>query len=182
MSSSDVSVFGLFWQANWFVQAVMFGLIVCSVWVWAIAIDKAVLYTRTKRAMDRFEQAFWSGQSLEELYRSLSARPAHSMAALFVAAMREWKRSFEGSARSFAGLQMRIEKVMDVTITREIERLERRLLVLATVGSAGSFIGLFGTVWGIMTSFQSIAASKNTSLAVVAPGIAEALFATAIGL
>ena len=132
--------------------------------------------------MDRFEQAFWSGQSLDELYRALSARPAHSMAALFVAAMREWKRSFEGSARSFAGLQMRIEKVMEVTIAREVERLERRLLVLATVGSAGPFVGLFGTVWGIMTSFQSIAASKNTSLAVVAPGIAEALFATAIGL
>jgi biopolymer transport protein TolQ len=182
MSSSDISVFGLFWQANWFVQAVMFGLLVCSIWVWAIAIDKAVLYTRTKRAMDRFEQAFWSGQSLEELYRSLSSRPTHSMAALFVAAMREWKRSFEGSARSFAGLQMRIEKVMDVTITREIERLERRLLVLATVGSSGPFIGLFGTVWGIMTSFQSIAAKGNTSLQVVAPGIAEALLATAIGL
>ncbi|MFL5090771.1 MAG: protein TolQ [Xanthobacteraceae bacterium] len=172
----------MFWQANWFVQAVMFGLIVCSVWVWAIAIDKAVLYTRTKRAMDRFEQAFWSGQSLEELYRNLSSRPTHSIAALFVAAMREWKRSFEGSARSFAGLQMRIEKVMDVTITREIERLERRLLVLATVGSSGPFIGLFGTVWGIMTSFQSIAAKGNTSLQVVAPGIAEALLATAIGL
>jgi biopolymer transport protein TolQ len=104
------------------------------------------------------------------------------MAALFVAAMREWKRSFEGHARSFAGLQQRIDKVMDVTITREIDRLERRLLVLATVGSAGPFVGLFGTVWGIMNSFQSIAASKNTSLAVVAPGIAEALFATAIGL
>jgi biopolymer transport protein TolQ len=135
-----------------------------------------------RRTMDRFETAFWSGQSLDELYTSISARPSHSMAALFVAAMREWKRSLEGQARSFAGLQMRIEKVMDVTISREIERLERRLLVLATVGSAGPFIGLFGTVWGIMTSFQSIAASKNTSLAVVAPGIAEALFATAIGL
>jgi biopolymer transport protein TolQ len=182
LSSSDLSIFGLFWSAHWIVKAVMIGLLVCSVWVWAIAIDKVFLYARTKRAMDRFEQAFWSGQSLEELYRSLSARPAQSMAALFVAAMREWKRSFEGPARSFAGLQMRIEKVMDVTITREVERLERRLLVLATVGSAGPFIGLFGTVWGIMTSFQSIAASKNTSLAVVAPGIAEALFATAIGL
>jgi biopolymer transport protein TolQ len=104
------------------------------------------------------------------------------MAALFVAAMREWKRSFEGNARAVGGLQMRIEKVMEVTIAREVERLERRLLVLATVGSAGPFVGLFGTVWGIMTSFQSIAASKNTSLAVVAPGIAEALFATALGL
>jgi biopolymer transport protein TolQ len=132
--------------------------------------------------MDNFEQAFWSGQSLEELYRTLSARSVHAMPALFVAAMREWKRSLEGTSRSFAGLQTRIEKVMDVTISREVEYLERRLLVLATVGSAGPFIGLFGTVWGIMTSFQSIAASKNTSLAVVAPGIAEALFATAIGL
>jgi biopolymer transport protein TolQ len=132
--------------------------------------------------MDRFEQAFWSGQSLEELYKSLSARPNHSMAALFVAAMREWKRSLESQARSFAGLQMRIEKVMDVTIAREVERLERRLLVLATVGSAGPFIGLLGTVWGIMTSFRAIAGQQSTSLAVVAPGIAEALFATAIGL
>ena len=180
--AANLDVQRLFNQAHWIVKAVMIGLIVCSVWVWAIALDKTFLYARMRKAMDRFEQAFWSGQSLEELYRNLSAKPSHSMAALFVAAMREWKRSLEGQARSFAGLQMRIEKVMDVTISREIERLERRLLVLATVGSAGPFIGLFGTVWGIMTSFQSIAASKNTSLAVVAPGIAEALFATAIGL
>jgi biopolymer transport protein TolQ len=179
---SDLSIFTLFLQAHWIVKSVMIGLLACSVWVWAIAIDKIILYSRSSKAMDGFEQSFWSGQSLEELYRMVSSRPTHSMAALFVAAMREWKRSFEGAPRSFAGLQMRIEKVMDVTIMREIERLERRLLVLATVGSAGPFIGLFGTVWGIMTSFQSIAASKNTSLAVVAPGIAEALFATAIGL
>jgi biopolymer transport protein TolQ len=182
LSSSDVSILALFWQAHWIVKSVMLGLLACSIWVWAIVIEKFKLYTRTRRAMDSFEQAFWSGQPLDELYKSLSARPTHSMAALFVAAMREWKRSFEGGVRSFAGLQQRVEKVMDVTIAREIERLERRLLVLATVGSAGPFIGLFGTVWGIMTSFQSIAASKNTSLAVVAPGIAEALFATAIGL
>jgi biopolymer transport protein TolQ len=182
LTSSDLSLFTLFWHAHWIVKTVMVGLLACSVWVWAIAIDKTVLYSRTRRAMDRFEQAFWSGQSLDELYRALSSRPAHSMAALFVAAMREWKRSFEGNTKSIAGLQMRIEKVMEVTIAREVERLEKRLLVLATVGSAGPFVGLFGTVWGIMTSFQSIAASKNTSLAVVAPGIAEALFATAIGL
>ncbi len=182
MTSADLSLFTLFWHAHWIVKAVMLGLLGCSIWVWAIAIDKIVLYSRSNRAMDRFEQAFWSGESLDELYRSLAARPAHSMAALFVAAMREWKRSFDGPHKSFAGLQMRIDKVMQVTIAREIERLERRLLVLATVGSAGPFVGLFGTVWGIMTSFQSIAASKNTSLAVVAPGIAEALFATAIGL
>ena len=182
LTSSDLSLFALFWQAHWLVKSVMIGLLFCSVWVWAIAIDKTVLFARTRRGMDRFEQAFWSGQSLEELYRTLSSKPNHSMAALFVAGMREWKRSFEGQTRSFAGLQMRIEKVMDVTIAREVERLEHRLLVLATVGSASPFIGLFGTVWGIMTSFQWIAASKNTSWAVVAPGIAEALFATAIGL
>ena len=182
LAQSDLSIWALFMQAHWMVKSVTVGLIGCSVWVWAIAVEKFILYGRTSRAMDRFEQSFWSGQSLEELYRTISSRPNHSMAALFVAAMREWKRSFEAQPRSFAGLQMRIEKVMDVTITREIERLERQLLVLATVGSAGPFIGLFGTVWGIMTSFQAIAASKNTSLAVVAPGIAEALFATAIGL
>ena len=176
-------VFNVFLQFHWIVNySVLIGLLLASVWVWAIVIDKLVLFRRTRKSMDRFEQAFWSGQSLEELYRNLSSRPNTSMAALFVAAMREWKRSFEGQARSLAGLQMRIEKVMDVTITREIERLERRLLVLATVGSAGPFVGLFGTVWGIMTSFQAIAASQNTSLTVVAPGIAQALFATAIGL
>jgi biopolymer transport protein TolQ len=181
-SATSLSVWDLFQHADLVVKLVMAGLLIASIAVWAIVIDKFVLYARTRRSMDRFEQAFWSGQSLDELYRTLASRPTHSMAALFVAAMREWKRSVEGQARSFAGLQMRIEKVMDVTIQREIERLERRLLVLATVGSAAPFVGLFGTVWGIMTSFRGIVASGNTSLVAVAPGIAEALFATAIGL
>ncbi len=178
----DLSLWGLFLQAHLIVKVVMVGLVLSSIWCWAIIVDKYLLYARTRRNMDRFEKVFWSGQSLEELYRSLAPRPTTSMPALFVAAMREWKRSFEGGGRAVASLQMRIEKVLDVTIQREVERLEGRLLVLATVGSAGPFVGLFGTVWGIMTSFQSIAASKNTSLAVVAPGIAEALFATALGL
>jgi biopolymer transport protein TolQ len=182
VAQSELSILALFLQAHLIVQVVMIGLLACSIWVWAIAVDKLILYARTSRAMDQFEHTFWSGQSLEELYRTIASRPNHTMEALFDADKREWKRSFEGHPHSFAGLQMRIEKVMDVTITREVERLERLLLVLATVGSAGPFVGLFGTVWGIMTSFQSIAASKNTSLAVVAPGIAEALFATAIGL
>ena len=182
LASADVSLISLFWHAHFVVKTIMLGLLACSVWVWAIAIDKMLLYARTKKAMDRFEQAFWSGQSIDELYRALAAKPTQSMAALFVAAMREWKRSFESNSRSCAGLQMRIDKVMSVSIAREVERLDRRLLVLATVGSASPFVGLFGTVWGIMSSFQSIAASKNTSLTVVAPGIAEALFATAIGL
>src|SRR5258707_2634073 len=105
----------------------MLGLLICSIWVGAIAIDKTFLYARMRKGMDRFEQAFWSGQSLEELYRNLSAKPSHSMAALFVAAMREWKRSLDGQARSFAGLQMRIENVMDGTLSRELRRPARRL-------------------------------------------------------
>ena len=181
-SAPTLSIWDLFLNADLVVKLVMIGLLVASIAVWAIVIDKLILYTRTRKAMDAFEQAFWSGQSLDELYRSLVSRPAHSMAALFVAAMREWKRSLEVRPRSFAGLQMRIEKVMDVTIQREIARLERHLLVLATVGSASPFVGLFGTVWGIMTSFRAIAGQQSTSLAVVAPGIAEALFATALGL
>ncbi|WP_316860638.1 protein TolQ [uncultured Cohaesibacter sp.] len=178
----DMSLITLFLQAHIVVKIVMMGLMAASVWSWAIIIDKSLLYMRTKRQMDRFEKVFWSGQSLEELYKSLSGRSNHAMAALFVAAMREWKRSFEGHARSISGLPARLEKVLDVTLAREVDRLEKRLLFLATVGSAAPFVGLFGTVWGIMSSFQGIAASKNTSLAVVAPGIAEALFATAIGL
>lgn len=172
----------LFIQAHLVVQIVMVGLLLASVWSWAIIIEKIFAFRRARREADRFEQLFWSGQSLEELYATLARDRTQTMAALFVAAMREWKRSVEGNIRALGGIQLRVEKVMDVTISREMERLDRRLLFLATVGSTAPFIGLFGTVWGIMSSFQAIAASKNTSLAVVAPGIAEALFATALGL
>jgi len=178
----ELSLVSLFLQAHIVVKVVIVGLLVASVWTWAIIVDKTLLYSRVRRQMDRFEKVFWSGQSLEELYRSLTGRTPTASASVFVAAMREWKRSFEAGARSPIGLQTRIDKVLDVTIGRETERLERRLLFLATVGSSAPFVGLFGTVWGIMTSFQAIAASKNTALAVVAPGIAEALLATALGL
>jgi biopolymer transport protein TolQ len=181
-TSGDISLISLFYQSHIVVKVVIIGLLLASVWSWAIIVDKTFLYRRVRKQMDRFEKVFWSGQSLEELYRSLSGRTPTAMASVFVAAMREWKRSFEAGARSPVGLQTRIDKVLDVTIDRETERLERRLLFLATVGSSAPFIGLFGTVWGIMSSFQAIAASKNTALAVVAPGIAEALLATALGL
>ncbi len=179
---ASISILALFLHAHIVVKLVMIGLLAASVWCWAIVVDKMLLFGRFKRQMDAFEQVFWSGQSLEELYRTLSNRNNTGMPALFVAAMREWKRSHEGARAAIASLETRIDKVMDVTILRETERLQSKLLVLATIGSSSPFIGLFGTVWGIMTAFQSIAASKNTSLAVVAPGIAEALFATAIGL
>ncbi|SDR32858.1 protein TolQ [Pseudovibrio sp. Tun.PSC04-5.I4] len=179
---SGLSYISLFMEADIVVKVVMIGLMGASVWSWAIIFDKIVLYMRSRRQMSRFENAFWSGQSLEELYKSLSSRANNGMSALFVAAMREWKRSHEGDRPAIASLQQRIDRVMDLTISREVERLEKRLLFLATIGSAAPFIGLFGTVWGIMNAFTSIAASKNTSLAVVAPGIAEALFATGLGL
>ena len=176
------SFWAMFWGAHFVVKAVMIGLLAASVWSWAIIVNKFILIRKFRTSMDQFEESFWSGKSLEDLYASLSNHPTTAMATLFVAAMREWKRSFQTASSSYMGLQARIEKVLDVSIAREIERLESNLLVLASVASAGPFVGLFGTVWGIMSSFRSIAASKNTSLAVVAPGIAEALFATAIGL
>jgi biopolymer transport protein TolQ len=172
----------LFLQAHFVVQIVMLGLLIASVWSWAIVVEKLVAFRRARRESDDFENMFWSGQSLDELYGALSRSKTITTGALFVSAMREWKRSVEGNIRALGGIQLRVDKVMDVTINREMERLDRRLLFLATVGSTAPFVGLFGTVWGIMTSFQAIAVSKNTSLAVVAPGIAEALFATALGL
>ena len=181
-AASEVSLWSLFMQAGLVVKLVMIGLIGASIWTWAIVIDKYISFGKAKRQFDQFEQVFWSGQSLEELYRTLSERTNTGLAAIFVAAMREWKKSFERGARSPIGLQMRIDRAMDVTMSREAETYEARLGSLATIGSAGPFIGLFGTVVGIMTSFQAIAGSKSTSLAVVAPGIAEALLATAIGL
>ena len=180
--AESVGLLDLFYQSGIVVKSVMIGLVIASIWSWAIIIDKVFLFARTKRQLNRFEKVFWSGQSLEELYKSLSDRTPTGMGALFVAAMREWKKSFERGANSPIGLQMRIEKAMDVSLARESERLEKRLGFLATTGSAAPFIGLFGTVVGIMTSFQAIAGSQSTNLAVVAPGIAEALLATALGL
>ncbi len=178
----DFSILALFLSASWVVKIVMIGLLGASVWCWAIIVDKSLLFTRATREMNRFERVFWSGQSLEELYQTMADHPSVGLGSIFVAAMKEWKRSHEQNAASYVGIQQRLDKVLDVAISRESEGLERGLRFLATVGSAAPFIGLFGTVWGIMTSFESIAASKSTNLAVVAPGIAEALFATALGL
>jgi biopolymer transport protein TolQ len=179
----QISLWHLLFQASWPVFIVMIGLGLASVWCWAIIFEKFYSVRRMNAANDKFESTFWSGQSLDDLYHAVGNRETMGMSAIFVAAMQEWKRSQGATLRAgFAGVQKRIEKVMDVAIQKEMGGLESRLLFLATVGSAGPFIGLFGTVWGIMTSFQGIANSQNTNLAVVAPGIAEALFATAIGL
>ena len=179
---ADLSIWALFWQADIVVKSVMLGLLAASIWCWAIIVDKSMLYGRVRREMNRFERAFWSGQSLEELYQKMSERPSAGLGAVFVAAMKEWKRSHEQNAASFIGMQARLEKVLDVAINRESENLEKNLGFLATVGSASPFVGLFGTVWGIMNAFTAIAGASSTNLAVVAGPIAEALFATALGL
>ena len=181
--ASNLSLWHLVMQASLIVKFVMFGLAAASVWSWAIIIEKFFTFRREHAANDRFEQAFWSGQSLDDIYIATGRAPTAGLASIFIIAMQEWKRSQGAAMRAgFQGVQKRIEKVMDVAIQKEMNDLESRLLFLATTGSAGPFIGLFGTVWGIMTAFQGIANSGQTNLAVVAPGIAEALFATAIGL
>ena len=185
--SAHLSPWGLFVQADIIVKAVMIILVACSFWCWAIIFDKVVRLRRLSQMATDFEERFWSGGSLEDLFEEVKDRASDPMAQVFVAAMREWRR-FTGRSPSkldtarFEGLQARIVHAMEVTVDREMDQLQRYLGFLATVGSTAPFIGLFGTVWGIMNSFQSIAASKDTSLAVVAPGIAEALFATALGL
>ena len=182
----ELSVINLFLQADTIVKIVMVLLLLASFWTWAIIFDKALRLRRLRNQAKQFEEAFWSGGSLEVLFDRLEAKALDPMSALFVAAMREWRRSaakgLVQTEHMRMSLQERIERVMDITLGREMDHLERHMIFLASVGSAAPFVGLFGTVWGIMNSFASIAASKNTTLAVVAPGIAEALFATALGL
>ena len=182
----DLSIVGLFLQSDAIVKLVMLILLLASLWSWAIIFDKVMRIRRLRHAASSFEESFWSGGSLDDLYERVGQRPPDPMTAVFSSAMREWRRSAAknllGTPGVRASLQQRIERVMSVTVGREMERVERFMAFLATVGSTAPFVGLFGTVWGIMDSFQAIAASKNTSLAVVAPGIAESLFATALGL
>ncbi|HVP83376.1 MAG TPA: protein TolQ [Rhizomicrobium sp.] len=181
----DISIVSLFMRADPLVKAVFLLLVAASLWSWTIIIGKWIMIGSIRRKADAFEKVFWSGLSLDELYQQISAKADHPMATVFVSALREWRRAFEGAGPREAALvsiRERIEKAMNVTILREMDGLERQLGFLATVGSTAPFVGLFGTVWGIMNSFSAIAARHDTTLAVVAPGIAEALFATAMGL
>ncbi|AOX19223.1 protein TolQ [Kozakia baliensis] len=183
-AAAGLSPLDLFLHASIVVKLVMLGLIGCSAFVWAIIVEKFILIRRVNREATEFEDRFWSGGSLDDLYESDGAKPLHPMAAVFGAAMGEWRRSARISGVDLArgGVRDRVDRAINITIAREMERLSRRVLFLATIGPVAPFVGLFGTVWGIMHAFGSIAAMHNTNLAVVAPGISEALFATAIGL
>ena len=184
LAVQDFSLFSLFLRADLVVKLVMIGLILASVWTWTIIFEKAMLLRRLIRRADAFEKLFWSGENLQNLYRKVAAQADHPLVRVFNAGMREWTRSESDSPQAtFApGLQQRLDRVLTVSIAREMAQIERRMLFLATVGAVAPFVGLFGTVWGIMNSFQAIAMSRDTNLAVVAPGIAEALFATGLGL
>ncbi len=183
-AGGDLTVWALFMQADIVVKLVMLLLIAASIWVWAIVFEKWTTLRRVNREADGFEDRFWSGGSLDELYEQEGAKPKSPMAAVFGAAMGEWRRTARvaGADVSRTAVRERVERAMSITIQREMDRLERWMSFLASVGSTAPFIGLFGTVWGIMHSFSAIARMHNTNLSVVAPGIAEALFATAIGL
>jgi biopolymer transport protein TolQ len=186
VAAYDLSFWSLFLRADVVVKLVMAALVLASFWCWTIIFEKGLRIRRINARTAHFEESFWSGGSLDELYDRVGGRPLDPMSAVFAAAMAEWRRALaRGRIKDEIGkqtLKERTERVMGITVTREMERLERYMTFLASIGSTAPFVGLFGTVWGIMNSFQSIAISKNTSLAVVAPGIAEALFATALGL
>ena len=181
MDAATMSPVALFLQADWVVKFVMGGLLLASVWTWAIIIGFSVRLRRTKHEMTRFEREFWKAEDIDAFHKAESDRDLPS-ARVFAAGVQEWRRSTAGGNIDKLGTRERLATAMGAASALEVDRLSDRLNILATVGSVAPFVGLFGTVWGIMRSFTGIASAQNSSLAVVAPGIAEALFATAIGL
>ena len=178
----DFSIWALFSRATLPVQLVMILLIGLSVWSWTIAINKRLVLGVARRRAAAFDQSFWSGDPLDELFDQISASPKGGSELIFTAGMTEWRRSHREDGAMIAGAQSRIERSMDVALSKQANQLQNNLGALASIGSVAPFIGLFGTVWGIMNAFIEIAAQQNTNLAVVAPGIAEALLATGLGL
>jgi biopolymer transport protein TolQ len=178
----DFSMWGLFARATLTVKIVMVMLVVASFWSWSICVQTRISFRAGRRAAAVFDQQFWSGEPLDGLFEQIGATPDGSSEKIFASGMTEWKRSHRTDGGLIAGAQARIDRSMDVAINKESEDLQKGLPVLATVGSTAPFVGLFGTVWGIMNAFIEIAEQQNTNLAVVAPGIAEALMATGLGL
>ena len=182
--TSDFSFSSLFLRADWVVRGVMLILMAASIWSWAIAVDKGIMIFSLNKHAKTFEDIFWSGKTLDELKVVLKDSLRDPMSRVFSAAIKEYDEYSSLKIKSNASMssQYRIDSITNLIVNRELSKLERGMTSLATIGSSSVFIGLFGTVWGIMNSFRAIAASQNTSLTVVAPGIAEALFATALGL
>jgi biopolymer transport protein TolQ len=185
VSPETFTFISLFMRATWVAKLVMIGLAVASIWSWAVIIDKGVRFMRLNREADAFEEELGSGRSMEEIASAAGDRPTHALPRMLQGALREWREARAKGAQTEtqnALLVQRIDRVLDALIARESQKAEKGLGLLAIVATASPFVGLFGTVWGIMHAFQAIAIQKNTNLAVVAPAIAEALYATAIGL
>ncbi|MGR3484022.1 MAG: protein TolQ [Paracoccaceae bacterium] len=180
--AADYTLWALFARATITVKIVMLMLVVASVWSWAVVLDKWRAFAAARRRTAKFEDRFWSGEPLDQLADELGGAPRGAAERVFVAGMTEWQRSHGDDGGLIPGAQARIERAMDVALGREAEALQSRLGILATIGSTAPFVGLFGTVWGIMNAFVEIAEQQSTNLAVVAPGIAEALLATGLGL
>ena len=178
----EFTMWALFARATIIVKLVMILLVVASVWCWAIIIDKMIQFRRARAEAEVFDRAFWSGEPLDQLFEQTGPDPDGASEKIFAAGMLEWRRSHRQDGGLIAGATARIDRSMDVAIAKEAAALQKGLPVLATVGSTAPFVGLFGTVWGIMNAFIEIAEAQNTNLAVVAPGIAEALLATGLGL
>jgi biopolymer transport protein TolQ len=179
---SNITVWGMFAQATFTVKLVMIALILASFWTWSIIVQKTIQYRAAKREAEEFDRAFWSGEPLDGLFDQIGAEPSGAAQKIFASGMTEWRRSHREDGGLIPGATARIDRSMDVAIAKEAERLQKGLPVLATTGSTAPFVGLFGTVFGIMNAFIEIAEQQNTNLAVVAPGIAEALLATGLGL
>jgi biopolymer transport protein TolQ len=181
-----VSIWGMFVHSDAFMKTLIIVMIFASIWSWAIIIDKIRTFKKIQNKIEKFEKRFWSGNSLDAFYDEVEkSRNKDPLSAIFLAAVKEWKRSVKmrnGNAIKGVSTQERIEKVIQITIDREVEKLNNRMIFLASTGSVSPLAGLFGTVWGIMSSFQAIGATKNTNISAVAPGVAEALLTTAVGL
>ncbi len=183
VTTEGFSLIELFKRADWVVKCIMIGLAIASIWSWAIIIDKTIQFSLLKKRASKFEETFWSGRTLEELSNGLAGDTRDPMARVFSAAMREFKESEAQPARNdIGGTRERIDRVMGLVVNRELQKAERGMTVLATVGSASVFVGLLGTVWGIINTFRAIDQAKDVNIVLVIPGITEALFATALGL
>ena len=186
-AANQISIIDLIWSSDIVIKMVVLGLLFASIWTWAIIIEKVGTLRQIKQITKSFEEKFWSGGSLDRLYDSIGNRPRDPMSAMFISAMKEWKRTNIMKSKTDRGLrgvslQQRIEKAMQVSMDKEISTLDTRMGFLASTASVSPFVGLFGTVWGIMNTFSAMGINHNNSLATIAPGIAEALFTTALGL
>ncbi len=181
---SSLSMYGMFMDSDLFMKVLILGLLFTSIWCWAIIFEKVATFKKIRSGMKAFEEKFWAGGSLESLFTAYAKSPKDPLSVIFVSAIQEWRRSMVERKKSHSAIKVseRIDKVMQIAIDKQVDKMETRMMFLASTGSVAPLLGLFGTVWGIMDSFNAIGVTQSTNIAAVAPGVAEALFTTAVGL